>query len=108
MTSSKPLTASSSIAEWLGHPSGGPLIRGLLAQSGTDASRLDAIKQLPLQQLVVLSQGQLSQETVDGLVLQANGGVMPDESERESTGWRETITPGRFAGQTVIVGKLLR
>lgn len=103
MTPPKPITARSSIAAWLEHPTGGPLIRGLLAQSGTDASQLEVIKQLPFQQLVALSQGKLSQATVDELVKQANGGVMPDESDAPSAGWQERIIPGRFNGQTVIV-----
>lgn len=103
MTNNTPITARSSIGEWIDHPTGGPLINGLLAQAGMDTSRLDPVKQLPLQQLVTLSQGQLSQEIVDGLVRQANGGVMPDESTAQPAGWTETIIPGRFTGQTVII-----
>lgn len=41
------------------------------------------------------------QSVVDDLVLQANGGVAPGESA--PTGWVEKVTPGRFAGKTVIV-----
>lgn len=41
------------------------------------------------------------QSVVDDLVLQANGGVAPEESA--PTGWVEKVTPGRFAGKTVIV-----
>lgn len=85
MSDRKPITARSSIAEWLDHPTGGPLLRGLLAQAGQDVGVLEPIKQLPLQQLVALSQGQLSQDIVDGLVAQANGGVMPPEDEGESS-----------------------
>src|SRR3712207_909238 len=99
---SKPLTASSTIGAWLDHPEGGPLVRGLLAQSGADESTLAPIRGLPLQQLVAMSQGQLPQSVVDDLVLQANGGVAPDESE-DTGAWREQITPGRFTGRTVIV-----
>jgi len=62
---------------------------------------LAPLKGLPLQQLVALSQGQLPQSVVDDLVLKANGGVMPEETE--STGWTEKVTPGRFSGKTVIV-----
>ena len=97
----RPLTANSSIGEWLDDTEGGPLVRGLLAASGADESTLAPIKGLPLQQLVALSQGQLPQSVVDGLVLKANGGVMPEETE--SSAWTETITPGRFAGTTVVV-----
>jgi len=97
----KPLTAGSSIAEWLDDAEGGQLVRGLLAASGADESTLAPIKGLPLQQLVALSQGQLPQSVVDDLVRKVNGGVIPEETE--SSGWTEVITAGRFTGKTVIV-----
>lgn len=100
MTESKPLTAHSTIGEWLDHPEGAPLIQGLLAQAGVGEEMLAPVRGLPLQQLVALSQGQLPQSVVDDLVLQANGGVMPEDVE---TGWVEKVTPGRFDGRTVIV-----
>jgi NAD(P)-dependent dehydrogenase (short-subunit alcohol dehydrogenase family) len=101
MPEPKPLTANSSIADWLDHPDGGPLVRGLLAQAGVGEEMLAPIRSLPLQQMVPLSQGQLPQSVVDNLVLQANGGVLPEEAE--PTGWVEQITAGRFVGKTVIV-----
>ena len=91
----RPLTAKSSIGSWLGHPEGGPLIRQLLAQGGFDESTLAPVRELPLQQLVAMSQGQLPQSVVDDLVLRANGGVMPAE-DVEDGGWAERVTPGRF------------
>src|SRR4051794_7769880 len=95
------LTANSSIGDWLEHPEGGPLIRQVLGQGGAfDESMLAPVRNLPLQQLVAMSQGQLPQSVVDDLVLQANGGVAPEE---EPTGWQERITQGRFAGWTVVV-----
>ena len=54
----KPLTANSSIGEWLDDAEGGELVRGLLSASGADESTLAPIKGLPLQQLVALSQEQ--------------------------------------------------
>ncbi|WP_291056633.1 SDR family oxidoreductase [Herbiconiux sp.] len=99
---SAPLTAGSTIGTWLEHPVGGPLIRGLLSASGVGDDALAPVSGLPLQQLVVMSQGQMPQSVVDDLVLQANGGVAPEETG-VATGWVEKITPGRFAGQTVIV-----
>ena len=96
------LTANSSVGDWLAHPEGGPLLRGLLADSGMDAGRLAPVSGFPLQQLVALSQGALSQEVVDDLVLRANGGVVPEETG-EVAGWRERIVPGRFDGRTVVV-----
>ncbi len=101
MAENTPLTANSTIGQWLEHPVGGELVRGLLAQTGASEQTLAPIKGLPLQQLVALSQGQLPQSVVDGLVLKANGGVMP--AETESTGWVERVTSGRFSGKTAIV-----
>ena len=97
----KALTAGSSIGEWLDHPVGGDLVRGLLAQSGASEDMLAPLTGLPLQQLVAMSQGQLQQSVVDDLVRQVNGGTIPEESEQ--TTWQEAVTPGRFAGQTVVV-----
>lgn len=103
MSDPTPLTANSSIRTWLDHPEGGSAIRALLgAAPGFDEASLAPVLGLPLQQLVVLSQGQLPQEAVDGLVKQVNGGIIPDDSAT-ATGWRERITAGRFTGQTVIV-----
>ena len=101
MSDRKPLTANSSIGEWLEDPEGGALIRGLLTQSGASEDTLAPIKGLPLQQLVALSQGQLEQSVIDDLVLRANGGVMPEEAE--ATAWQEKVVPGRFDGRTIIV-----
>ena len=103
MSTTAPLTAQSSIGEWLNHPEGSALLRDVLggAAGGFDEAKLAPVRSLPLQQLVALSQGQLPQSVVDDLVLRANGGVMPEAVE--STGWRESVTPGRFAGRTVIV-----
>ena len=99
-----PLTGSSTIGRWLEHSEGGPALRGALAQGGEfDESTLTPVLGLPLQQLVSLSQGRLPQELVDGLVLQVNGGVRPDDTDDADGPWRETITAGRFAGRTVVV-----
>lgn len=96
------LTGNSSIRAWLDHPEGGPLIRQALGQGGTfDEQQLAPVLDLPLQQLVVMSQGQMPQELVDGLVLKVNGGVVPEDTE--TTGWRERISAGRFDGSTIIV-----
>ena len=101
-----PLTGKSSIETWLNDPVGGPILRGFLAQGGQDDSSLAPIKTFPLQQLVALSQGQVSQAVIDELVKQANGGVMPEvpaEEDEAGAPWVERITPGRFLGKTVIV-----
>ena len=95
------LTAHSTIGEWLNDPTGGELVRGLLAQSGASADSLTPILGLPLQQMVALSQGQMPQSVIDDLVRAANGGEIP--AEDAPAGWVEKITPGRFVGKTVIV-----
>lgn len=92
-----PITARNTIREWLDHPTGGPAVEGLLAQAGSTADALGPAMALPLQQLVQLTQGQLSQETVDELVRTANGGQMPEDTESEAA------SSQRFQGQTVIV-----
>ncbi len=96
------LTRNSSIGTWLAHPEGGALIRELLTQGGFDESTLNPVRDLPLQQLVALSQGKLPQSVVDDLVLRVNKGVAPTE-DQDTGAWAERITPDRFAGRTVIV-----
>src|SRR5690606_12676768 len=123
MAKDKALTAKNSVGTWLKHPIGGPLIRQLLAQAGVDEKVLAPVKLLPLQSLVAMSQGQMPQSLVDDLVEKANSGdpsviegldaAAPAEVEVaeadapaddfEPEPWEEAITPGRFAGKTVIV-----
>lgn len=93
------LTSKNTIADWLAHPLGGPLVRELLARAGTDESALTVVAQLPLQQLVAMSNGQLPQDVVDDLVRRADDGTATVDAE----GWTERIVSGRFAGRTVIV-----
>ncbi|KHK97090.1 short-chain dehydrogenase [Microbacterium mangrovi] len=95
------LTANSSIGDWLNDPVGKELIQGLLAQSGASADALTPVLGLPLQQLVTMSQGAMPQSVVDDLVRAANDGEIP--ADDAPAGWTEQITPGRFAGKTVIV-----
>jgi NAD(P)-dependent dehydrogenase (short-subunit alcohol dehydrogenase family) len=92
------LTGDSTIATWLDHPDGGGLLRGMLADAGSDASSLTPALGLPLQQLVVLSQGAVTQDVVDSLVRAANNGEIPDVHTEPAT----SAVP-RFAGQTVVV-----
>ena len=103
----KPLTAKSSVGEWLKHPVGGQLLRDLLAQGGQTEKALAPVKLLSLQRLVSMSNGMLPQEIVDDMVVKANGGVAPvaeaDDAAEDDTEWKEQITAGRFTGKTVIV-----
>jgi NAD(P)-dependent dehydrogenase (short-subunit alcohol dehydrogenase family) len=124
MAKDKALTAKNSVGTWLKHPIGGPLIRQLLAQAGVDEKVLAPVKLLPLQSLVAMSQGQMPQSLVDELVEKANSGDPsvieglapaapaaaeigeadePAADDVEPEPWEEAVTPGRFAGKTVIV-----
>lgn len=94
------LTAHSTIGEWLDDEVGGPIIRGLLQQSGSDPEQLTPVRGLPLQQLVVMSQGAMPQSVVDDLVRAANGGELPEEGAAPASA---EPSSARFAGKTVIV-----
>ncbi|NYD70090.1 SDR family NAD(P)-dependent oxidoreductase [Herbiconiux flava] len=76
-SSSAPLSADSSIATWLEHPVGGPLMRELLAQGGQDADALRPVRRLALKRLVLLSKGQFPAELVEQLVARAAAGEVP-------------------------------
>lgn len=95
------LSANTSIGVWLDHPLGGEVVRGLLAQTGASEESLEPIRALPLQQLVVLSQGKMPQSVIDDLVLNVNGGEAPEQDL--DPGWQEQIIEGRFVGKTVLV-----
>ncbi|WP_222710866.1 SDR family NAD(P)-dependent oxidoreductase [Quadrisphaera setariae] len=111
-----PLTTASSVAAWLDHPTGGPLLRQLLASGGQDESALAPVRLLPLERLVALSGGQLSAEALSDLVRRATGAedhrgateqapdtAHPSASPAARPAWRERVVPGRFTGQTVVV-----
>ncbi|GGC83251.1 hypothetical protein GCM10011512_07510 [Tersicoccus solisilvae] len=101
-----PLTGRSTIAQWLDDPTGGPLLRDLLAAGGQTEQDLAPARGFTLERLVALSQGRLPQSAVDDLVRRANGGVLPavpEETTPAGAAFTERITPGRFTGQTVIV-----
>lgn len=93
-----PLTARSTIREWLDHPEGGPRLEGLLESVEVPAEARAQIAPLPLQQLVALSQGKLPQSVVDDLVRAVNDGEIPEAEPARGVG-----TGGRFADRTVIV-----
>ncbi|WP_394254563.1 SDR family NAD(P)-dependent oxidoreductase [Pseudoclavibacter helvolus] len=112
-----PLTSENTIGEWLTDPTGGVVIREILAQGGQDASSLAPVAGVPLSQLVELSQGKFPQEMVDAMIARVNSGeVTPAEPGAfgpvtdldaprapRAAAWVEAITGGRFAGKTVIV-----
>ncbi|MBE1875546.1 SDR family NAD(P)-dependent oxidoreductase [Myceligenerans pegani] len=103
------LTASSTVGQWLDHPVGGPILTAMIARGGGSADALAPARNLPLEQLVTLSQGKFPAEMVDAL-LTAYREAAPDDaaagagqSAAAPAAWAEEITPGRFAGQTVVV-----
>jgi NAD(P)-dependent dehydrogenase (short-subunit alcohol dehydrogenase family) len=111
------LSADSSIATWLAHPVGGPILRDLLAQSGQSADALRPVSKLAIKRLIKLSKGAFTQELIDGLVARVEAGDVPESAdvpieavadetpdapvEREP--WVERIDSGRFSGKTVVV-----
>jgi NAD(P)-dependent dehydrogenase (short-subunit alcohol dehydrogenase family) len=108
-----PLTARSTVGDWLDHPVGGPILAALLAEGGATPDSLAPARGLPLEQLVALSGGKLPAEAVDGM-LAAYRQAAPEEAALAddtpagapgpvTAGWAESITAGRFAGETVIV-----
>ena len=110
-----PLTAKSSIADWLADPIGGPILTELVAQGGMDVSVFKPVRRFSLAKLVPLSRGALTNEAVEEMVAKvraaeaAAGGPGYVAEEPEATEapapveWVERITPGRFEGKTVIV-----
>jgi len=93
---SAPITGKDTIARWLEHPAGNAAITQLLAGMGQGEEALAQVRNLPLNTLVQMSQGALTQEAVDALVLRANGGVMPEEAPA-------AVATRRFESKTIIV-----
>ncbi|WP_353826888.1 SDR family NAD(P)-dependent oxidoreductase [Agromyces sp. SYSU T0242] len=121
MSTTTTLTGDSSIRTWLKDPTGGPIIRDLLSQSGQDPDVLRPVHRLALKRLVTLSKGRFSQAMLDELVARAAAGEVPagaapadastetaeaaatEPAPVERPEWRERIDRGRFTGKTVIV-----
>jgi NAD(P)-dependent dehydrogenase (short-subunit alcohol dehydrogenase family) len=125
------LTADSSVGTWLDDPTGGPILRDLLAQAGQSADVLRPVRRLALKRLVKLSKGSFPPELIDELVRRVEAGDVPAtvpvtgagaESEARRTDasapavpaasgpapverpeWVERLDTGRFTGKTVIV-----
>ncbi|MEV0891760.1 SDR family NAD(P)-dependent oxidoreductase [Promicromonospora sp. NPDC050262] len=106
------LTVRSTVGDWLDHPVGGRVLAAFLAEGGATPDSLAPARGLPLEQLVALSGGTFPAEALDALVA-AYREAAPEEAAAADaaaagdtqtvTGWAEQITPGRFAGQTVVV-----
>ncbi|GAB2494947.1 hypothetical protein GCM10027063_37750 [Promicromonospora xylanilytica] len=102
------LSVHSTVGDWLDHPVGSQILAGLLARGGATPDSLAPARGLPLEQLVALSDDRFSAEALDALIA-AYREAAPGEAAQagadggQPAGWAEQITPGRFAGQTVIV-----
>lgn len=124
MSTPKPLTAASSIGDWLKHPVGGQILRDALAAGGQSESALKPVKFFSLQRVASMSKGAMTDEMIADWVARANSGSTPAESTgagaddgaepEESTAattaattapaeWVEAVTPGRFSGKSVVV-----
>ncbi|GAB3607854.1 hypothetical protein GCM10027413_32630 [Conyzicola nivalis] len=109
------LSGDSSIATWLDHPVGGPIIRDMLAQAGQSAEVMRPVRMLAIKRLVKLSKGAFTQEMIDGLVARVEAGEVPEgaaaaeaveetaDAPVEREPWVERIDSGRFSGKTIIV-----
>jgi NAD(P)-dependent dehydrogenase (short-subunit alcohol dehydrogenase family) len=115
-TQPKPLSGDSTVKEWLDHPVGGALFRGMLKQGGQDEKVLRPVHRMALKRLIAMSRGQFTPAMLDDMVRQANAGlapvgttvaaradVAPEPSAPDLPEWQEVITPNRFKGKTVIV-----
>ncbi|OLT43607.1 short-chain dehydrogenase [Saccharomonospora sp. CUA-673] len=103
------VTADSTVGEWLAHPEGGAALRELLGESGFGPEVLAPVSNLPLSELVQLSQGRLTDDHVETLVRRVHNGSTPanpadaTDDEPATAAWRERIVEGRFEGRTVVV-----
>lgn len=91
-----PLTARSTIDQWLAHPEGSAVVGRLLEGIGQGPEVLDQIRNLPLGTLAEMSQGRLTDAMVEDMVRAVNGGELPAEQQAAPAS-------ARFAGRTVIV-----
>ncbi|NEB77229.1 SDR family NAD(P)-dependent oxidoreductase, partial [Streptomyces sp. SID14478] len=113
------LTPASPLRDWLADPAAGQVLRSLLASQGQSEEVLAPALALPLEQLMTVSGGKFPPGLVDVLVTAAGTGVVPEGvptappavATQPDPGveigapeqWTEQVTPGRFAGQSVVV-----
>ncbi|MFW2513235.1 SDR family NAD(P)-dependent oxidoreductase [Demequina sp. SO4-13] len=115
------LSGDTKIKDWLDHPRGGPVLRAMLAEAGSDESQLKPVRGFAMKRLIPMSKGQFTEETIAQLVVKAEGYDPSAEpavteparasapeggdgvEEIDLPEFVEVVTPGRFAGKTVIV-----
>ncbi|MCX2730180.1 SDR family oxidoreductase [Saccharopolyspora sp. NFXS83] len=101
-----PLTLESTVAEWLDHPAGGPILRGMLEENGQSPALLTAVRHFSMSRLVEMSGGRIGADELERLAAEANAaaGASPDAPRpTPAPRWQERITQGRFTGGTVII-----
>lgn len=123
MGTPRPLTADTSIADWLADPVGNAILTDLLAQAGQTPDAFKPVRRFAIKRLVSLSRGAFTQEMLDEIVHRAQAGESPagtidSEADRSATApapeapptsaasapaWAERVDLGRFSGRTVIV-----
>ncbi|KAA9106546.1 SDR family NAD(P)-dependent oxidoreductase [Microbacterium rhizomatis] len=95
------LNGDSPIGAWQAHPIGAQIIAGIAAQGGMNEQAIRLMRNIPLERLINAN-GTAPEGLLDSLVAKVNSGQTPDP-DAVPTSWAEKITPGRFAGETVIV-----
>jgi NAD(P)-dependent dehydrogenase (short-subunit alcohol dehydrogenase family) len=96
------VNANSTIAAWLRHPAGAPIVRGIAERAGMDEHALTVLRGVSMAHLIASSPNAPA-GLLDTLVAQANEGRLPSDEEAAGLAWAEVITPGRFRNKTVIV-----
>lgn len=112
----KPLTADTSIADWLADPVGRAILTDLLAQAGQTPDAFKPVRRFAIKRLVALSRGAFTQEMLDEIVRRAQSGDVPASADGtgadaatpsapapSAAAWTERVDGGRFSGKTVIV-----
>lgn len=100
MTTTRTLSADSTIGAWSQHPVGSRVLDGFAAQAGMDPATLAMMRNLPLSRMLGATGAPDAEGVAQALVAQL--GDAGSQSSDEA-GWRERIVPGRFDGQTVVV-----
>lgn len=77
MGTPRPLTADTSIADWLADPVGNAILTDLLAQAGQTPDAFKPVRRFAIKRLVSLSRGAFTQEMLDEIVRRAQAGESP-------------------------------
>ncbi|MEU1971598.1 SDR family NAD(P)-dependent oxidoreductase [Microbacterium sp. NPDC019599] len=117
ITTSRVLTADTSISDWLADPVGNAILTEMLAQGGQTPDVFKPVRRLAIKRLVKMSRGAFTQEMLDDLVRRAAAGDVPGDAPAAAAPaaapetdaapaareWIERIDQGRFTGKTVVV-----